>query len=76
MRTKDASLEFLHSCESRNLSPITLSWYRQKLTRFATSCPKLPLKPAPIEAFLAGIKGVPETKQAYFQALHAVRIYR
>jgi len=71
MRTKDASSEFLLSCESRNLSPITLSWYRQKLTRFATSCPELPTEPAPIEAFLAGITGTPHNKLAYFRALHA-----
>jgi len=71
MRTKDASSEFLLSCESRNLSPITLSWYRQKLTRFATSCPELPLDPAPIEVFLAGITGTPENRLAYFRALHA-----
>ena len=75
MRTKDASLEFLHSCESRNLSPITLSWYRQKLTRFATSCPDLPDGPAPIEAFLATISGTPETKHAYFRALRALFIF-
>jgi site-specific recombinase XerD len=75
VRTKDAALEFLLSCESRSLSPITLSSYRQQLTRFATSCPELPDGPAPIEAFLASITGSAMTRIAYFRVIHAFYVF-
>jgi len=68
MRTETHVSEFLHS---RDVSAATLSWYRQKLTRFASSYPELPDRPAPIEAFLATFNGRPWTKHAYFRALRA-----
>ena len=67
MRTEASILEFLHS---RDVSPATLSWYKQKLTRFASSYPELPSDPAPIETFLSTF-GKPWTKHAYFRALRA-----
>ena len=39
MKTEASVSEFLHS---RDVSAQTLSWYRQKLTRFAASCPEVP----------------------------------
>jgi len=68
MRTETSILEFLHS---RDVSPATLYWYRQKLTRFAASCPEMPSEPAPIETFLATFNGKPWTKSGYFKALRA-----
>lgn len=69
MKTQAALDNFLQSCIARELSPITIGFYRNKLDRFARSYPKLPLKPAPIEEFLSSIQGVPETKHAYYRAL-------
>ncbi len=69
MKTQAALDNFLQSCIARELSPITIGFYRNKLGRFARSYPKLPRKPAPIEEFLASIQGVPETKHAYYRAL-------
>lgn len=71
MLTQQAINMFLSSRASRNLSPITIQWYRHKLLPFTDACPKLPSNPRPIEGFLAGVKGAPETKHAYFRALRA-----
>ncbi|GAI82318.1 unnamed protein product, partial [marine sediment metagenome] len=71
MKTQKAVDEFLLSRQSRNLSPITITWYRDKLKLFARAYPKLPKKPGPIEEYLATIKGEPETRHAQFRALRA-----
>ena len=71
MKTQKAVDEFLRSRQSRNLSPITITWYRDKLKLFARAYPKLPKKPGPIEEHLATIKGEPETRHAQFRALRA-----
>jgi len=68
MKTEASVSEFLNS---RDVSPATLSWYKQKLTRFANSCPDLPDGPAPIESFLATFNLMPWTKHAYFRTLRA-----
>ncbi|MBA7590455.1 Tyrosine recombinase XerD [subsurface metagenome] len=71
MKTQKAVDEFLRSRQSRNLSLITIAWYRDKLQLFARSYPELPKKPGPIEEHLATIKGAPETRHAQFRALRA-----
>ena len=71
MKTQDAINEFLHSRVAGNLSPVTIAWYRDKLQRFARSCPELPEVPGPIETLLASVKGTPETKHAHFRAFRA-----
>ena len=71
MKTQKAVDEFLLSRQSRNLSPITIAWYRDKLKLFARSYPELPKKPGSIEEHLATIKGEPETRHAQFRALRA-----
>jgi len=71
MKTQKAVDDFLRSRQSRNLSPITIAWYRDKLQLFARSYPKLPKAPGPIEEHLATIKGAPETRHAQFRALRA-----
>lgn len=72
MRTQKAIEVFLSSRIAANLSPITIDWYRDKLERFARSCPELPEQPEPVEAFLASVKGSSETKHAHFRALKAL----
>ncbi len=72
MKTQQAIIEFIDSRISGNRSPLTIEWYRDKLERFAKFCPELPTEPRPIEAFLATIRGVPETRHAYYRALKAL----
>lgn len=71
MKTQAAIDDFLHSRKARNLSSVTIAWYRDKLGSFARFHAKLPNKPKPVEEFLAGISGQPETKHAYYRALRA-----
>lgn len=75
MRTQIYITEFLQSCLARNLAKVTIAWYREKLRRFASSCPQLPEEPGPIEKYLATIQGSPETKHAHFRALRALFIF-
>ena len=62
MKTELVIREFLDSRISANLSPATISWYKDRLNPLTKSCPELPRRPEPIEKFLATIKGSPETK--------------
>jgi len=69
MRTELALQEFLASRTAANLSPATISWYKDRLLPFARSCPTLPRRPEPVEYFLATIQGSPETKFDVYRAL-------
>lgn len=69
MKTELALREFLDSRISSNLSPRTIEWYEDRLHPFAKSCLNLPLRPEPIEGFLASVLGSPETKRDTFNAL-------
>jgi site-specific recombinase XerD len=69
MRTELALQEFLASRIAANLSPATISWYKDRLLPFARSCPTLPRRPEPIETFLATVQGSPETKFDVYRAL-------
>ena len=69
MKTEQALREFLASRISMNLSPATISWYEDRLLPLAKTCPTLPRRPEPIEAFLAAVKGSPETKYDVYRAL-------
>ena len=72
MKTSAAIDDFLQSRHAKHLSPLTIDWYEHKLRNFASFHPKLPLKPEPIEEFLSGISGEPETRHAYYRALQAL----
>ena len=69
MKTELAIREFLDSRISANLSPATISWYKDRLYPLTNSCPELPRRPEPIERFLATIQGSPETKYDVYRAL-------
>jgi integrase/recombinase XerD len=69
MRTQQAVFEFIASRIASNLSPATISWYEDRLLPFAKSCPTLPRRPEPIEAFLATVQGSPETRWDCYRAL-------
>jgi integrase/recombinase XerD len=69
MKTELALREFIASRIAANLSPATISWYEDRLSPFAESCPTLPRRPEPIECFLATVKGSPETKFDVYRAL-------
>lgn len=70
MRTEQAVQEFLASRIAANLSPATISWYKDRLLPFARSCaPTLPRRPEPIECFLATVQGSPETRFDCYRAL-------
>jgi integrase/recombinase XerD len=69
MRTELALQEFLASRISSNLSPRTVEWYEDRLLSFVKSCPNLPRRPEPIEAFLVTASGSRETKRDTFNAL-------
>jgi len=75
MKTQEAIDNFLRSRQSRNLSRLTIAWYEHKLRNFASSHPKLPLKPEPIEEFMSGTSGAPETRHAYYRALQALYFF-
>ena len=72
MKTMAAIQAFLHSRRAKNLKPRTIEWYEGFLTPFARFSPKLPMKPEPIEEFLGGIGGEPETRHAYYRCLKAL----
>ena len=69
MKTELVIREFLDSRISANLSPATISWYKDRLYPLTKSCPDLPRRPEPIERFLATIQGSPETKYDVYRAL-------
>lgn len=69
MKTELAIREFLDSRISANLSPATISWYKDRLYPLTKSCPELPRRPEPVERFLATIQGSPETKYDVYRAL-------
>ena len=69
MRTEQALYEFIASRVAANLSVSTIEWYKDRLIPFARSCPTLPRRPEPIEAFLATIQGSPETRFDVYRAL-------
>ncbi len=69
MKTELALREFIASRIAANLSPATISWYEDRLSPFAESCPTMPRRPEPIECFLATVKGSPETKFDVYRAL-------
>lgn len=71
MRTGLALQEFLASRAAANLSPATISWYKDRVLPFARSCPTLPRRPEPIEYFLANVQGSSETKYDVYRALKA-----
>ncbi|MFA5186756.1 MAG: tyrosine-type recombinase/integrase [Patescibacteria group bacterium] len=72
MRTEEAIQIFLDNCRARNLKPSTISWYWQRLARFAKHSPVLPNNVRPIENFLAGINGTAECKHSYFSSVRAL----
>jgi len=69
MRTDQAIQEFLASRIAANLSPATISWYKDRLLPFTRSSPTLPRRPEPVEYFLANVQGSPETKYDVYRAL-------
>jgi integrase/recombinase XerD len=69
VKTELVIREFLDSRISANLSPATISWYKDRLYPLTKSCPDLPRRPEPIERFLATIQGSPETKYDVYRAL-------
>jgi len=71
MQTNVALSNFLSHCHAQNLKSTTITWYESKLCPFVAAYPKLPLKPEPIERFLANIGASPYTRHAYFRALRA-----
>lgn len=72
MKTQAAINEFIQSRLARNLSPISIDWYRQKLQPLASHHTELPQDPGTLESDLATIPGSPETKHAHFRARRAL----
>ncbi|GAJ13786.1 unnamed protein product, partial [marine sediment metagenome] len=72
MKTQAAINEFIQSRLARNLSPISIDWYCQKLQPLASHHTELPEEPRVLESDLANIPGTPETKHAYFRARRAL----
>jgi site-specific recombinase XerD len=72
MPTLEALHAFLANRRALNRSPHTLDWYRRLLGKFADRCPELPMEPEPLEDFIGGIDGEPETRHGYYRALRAL----
>ncbi len=71
MQTTDAVSLFLASRAARGLSPRTISWYRQILTKFTADWPELPARPENIDLFLAKCPGKDECRHGYYRSLKA-----
>jgi len=69
VKTALAIQEFIDSRISANLRPATIVWYKNRLLPFAEACLVLPRRPEPVESFMAGLKGSPETKWDVYRAL-------
>lgn len=72
MQTTELVNKFLSNRQAKNLSQVSLEWYKRALMRFAEAFPKLPKSPEEIEAFLAGFDRSDETRHAYYRALRAL----
>lgn len=72
MLTLDAVHAFLANRRALNRSPNTLEWYRRLLGKFAARYPELPMEPEPLEEFIGGIGGEPETRHGYYRSLKAL----
>ena len=75
MKTQAAVNEFLQDRRARNLSPVTINWYGDKLQRLATRHPQLPEDPGTLQNDVGNIPGTPETKHAHFRAYRALYNY-
>jgi hypothetical protein len=69
MKTDQALRELIANRITANLSPATISWYKDRLTPFTRFCPCFPRRPEPIDRFLANIQGSQETKYDVYRAL-------
>jgi len=68
-RTADLVKEFLASRNGRTKK--TVRWYEGMLMVFAAVNPRLPVRPGPIDQFLASVNRSEHTKHGYFRALRA-----
>lgn len=70
MKTQDYIDVFLFSRQAKGLSPVTVRWYKEILSRFSSKFPnKPPTKPEDIEIFLARCPGKDERRHGYYRAL-------
>ena len=60
---------FIASRQAKRLSPLTIKWYEQILTRFSRKFPRLPRSPELIEAFLSTCPGKDERVHGYYRGL-------
>jgi len=69
VKTHDLVVAFLNSGRARGLSPRTIAWYEIMLREFVRANPRLPFKPAQVEAAMAGLSGGDESRFGLFRAL-------
>ena len=67
MTTADAFSLFLASRLARGLSPRTVAWYRQILTKLTDQFTELPTRPEQVELFLAKCPGGDECRHGYYE---------
>ena len=72
MNTQQAIQSFLYNRKALNRRPKTIEWYASMLAKFALRYSDLPMEPEPIEEFLGGISGQPETKHGYYRSLRVL----
>lgn len=60
---------YLSSKKTKGLAPDSLKLYNSVLSRFAKTCPELPLKPEPIEKFLAQFSCQRSTRRTCYRIL-------
>lgn len=72
MDTTEAVTRFLTAKRAKGLQDTTIGWYEWILGKFADAHPELPTTPEPIEAFIASIRGAPETRHGYFRAIRTL----
>lgn len=75
MRTKDAIDIFINSRKASGVSPETIRWYKDILSKFMISCYDLPESPELIMNFMASLRVGDERLHGYFRALRAMYNY-
>lgn len=72
MNTKEAVVMFLTAKRAAGRAETTIDWYAWILGKFADAHRTLPTEPEPIEEFIAGIGGEPETRHGHYRAVRTL----
>jgi len=69
LKTAEAVALFIQSRQAKNLSEMTVKWYREILVRFSRDFKRVPKKPEEIEKFIIKLRVGDERRHGYYRAL-------